>query len=112
MNGMQLSRLCKSGERTSVSTRSALAFKFVEFIKDQHVILERNPDYWQEGKPYLDQLTFRAIPVDSTRLTELRSGGIQLAEYLPFQDIARLRDPGDHCLRAARASGSTTSSSM
>jgi peptide/nickel transport system substrate-binding protein len=67
-------------------------FTFVEFIKDQHVVLARNPDYWQEGKPYLDNLEFRYIPVDSTRLTELRSGGIQLAEYLPFQDIARLTD--------------------
>ena len=80
MNGMQLSPAAVqvgSGHRfPPVGTGP---FKFVEFIKDQHVILERNPDYWQEGKPYLDQLTFRAIPVDSTRLTELRSGGIQLA---------------------------------
>src|SRR5262249_15108479 len=29
--------------------------------------------------------------VDSVRLTELRSGGVQLAENLPLQDVARLK---------------------
>jgi peptide/nickel transport system substrate-binding protein len=94
MNGMQLSPAAVEewGADIGFHPVGTGPFRFVEFIKDQHVVLERNPDYWQPGKPYLDQLTFNAIPVDSTRLTDLRSGGIQLAEYLPFQDIARLRD--------------------
>jgi len=66
-------------------------FRFAEYAKDQHTIVERNPDYWDKGKPGLDKIVFRPIPVDTTRLTELRSGGVQIAEDLPFQDIARLR---------------------
>jgi peptide/nickel transport system substrate-binding protein len=97
MNGAQLSPTAvqKWGQDIGAHPVGTGPFKFVEFVKDDHVTLERNPDYWQEGKPYLDKLTFRAIPVDSTRLTELRSGGIQLAEYLPFQDIARMRASKD-----------------
>src|SRR5690349_22883202 len=34
---------------------------------------------------------FRSIPLDTTRLTELRSGGVHIAEDLPFQDFQRLK---------------------
>ena len=67
------------------------AFKFVEYRKDAHTILDRNGDYHIANKPRLDQLVLRPIPVDSTRLAELRSGGVQFAESLPLQDIKRLR---------------------
>lgn len=66
-------------------------FRFVEYAKDQQTVVERNPDYWESGLPRLDRITFRAIPVDSTRLTELRTGGVHIAEDLPLQDVQRLR---------------------
>src|SRR5262249_49116649 len=64
-------------------------FTFVEYQKDLQTVLERNPDYWDVGKPSLDRLVFRPIPNSATRLTELRSGGAHLVEYLPFQDVER-----------------------
>ena len=30
-------------------------FKFVEWKKGQYIRLDKNEDYWQEGKPYLDK---------------------------------------------------------
>lgn len=66
-------------------------FKLVEYQKDTRTVLEKNPDYWQSGQPYLDRVILRPIPTDSTRLAELRSGGVQMAESLPLQDISRLR---------------------
>jgi len=73
-------------------------FKFVEYAKDQHTIVERNPEYWEAGLPRLERITFRPIPVDSTRLTELRSGGVHVAEDLPLQDVPRLRDMSEIAL--------------
>ena len=70
-------------------------FKVVEYRKDAHSILERNSHYWQSDKPHLDQLILRPVPVDSTRLAELRSGGVQFAEGLPLQDITRLREANE-----------------
>jgi peptide/nickel transport system substrate-binding protein len=67
-------------------------FRLVEYQKDSRTVLERNPDYWDAGKPYVDRLVLRPIPTDSTRLAELRSGGVQIAEALPLQDIQRLRE--------------------
>jgi peptide/nickel transport system substrate-binding protein len=65
-------------------------FKFVEYVQDDHTLMERNPDYWNTGKPYVDSLKFRVIPVDETRLTELQAGGAHIAQDAPPQDIQRL----------------------
>jgi peptide/nickel transport system substrate-binding protein len=65
-------------------------FKFVEYAKDDHTLMERNPDYWDKGRPYVDSLRFRVIPTDATRLIELQSGGVQFAQDPPFQDVQRL----------------------
>jgi peptide/nickel transport system substrate-binding protein len=70
-------------------------FKLVEYLKDAHTVLERNGAYWMPGKPLLDRVTLRPIPTDSTRLAELRAGGVQIAEALPLQDIQRLRQAGE-----------------
>ena len=66
-------------------------FRMTEYAKDSRTVLEKNGDYWDKGKPYLDRVVLRPIPTDSTRLAELRAGGVQLAEALPLQDVSRLR---------------------
>jgi peptide/nickel transport system substrate-binding protein len=66
-------------------------FKLAEYQKDTRTVLEKNPEFWMPGQPYLDRVIMRPITTDSTRLTELRAGGVQMAEALPLQDIVRLR---------------------
>jgi len=97
VNGMQLSPTAVQRWGKDIGTHAVGTgpFKFVEYVKDDHVQLERNPDYWQQGQPKIDQLRFRVIPNDATRETELRSGGAQLVEYLPFQDVERLKGMND-----------------
>jgi peptide/nickel transport system substrate-binding protein len=62
-----------------------------EYRMDSRTVLERNPGYWQPGKPKTARVILRPIPTDSTRLAELQAGGVQIAEALPLQDIERLR---------------------
>jgi len=50
-------------------------FKFVEWVKDDHITLEANEDYWRE-RPQLDQLIFRVIPDPSARLLALEVGEV------------------------------------
>ncbi len=52
-------------------------FKFVEWIKDAKIVLEKNENYWGEG-PFLDKMIFRSIPDNSARLLELQSGTIDM----------------------------------
>lgn len=34
-------------------------FVFREWVPGSHMTFQRNPNYWQRGKPYLDEVTFR-----------------------------------------------------
>lgn len=43
-------------------------FKFVAFDANKVIRLERNPDYWREGRPYLDGIEISIIGNRSTRL--------------------------------------------
>lgn len=54
-------------------------YKFVEFIPDQHVILDANPDYWR-GAPSIGRVTWRAIPDGTARMTALITGEVDLVE--------------------------------
>jgi peptide/nickel transport system substrate-binding protein len=77
-------------------------FKFVSYTPNQSWVVERNGDYWQKDKPSLDGVTWKIIPLDSTRLTELRSGGVHIAELLPFQDVDRMRQMNDMVLSESK----------
>jgi peptide/nickel transport system substrate-binding protein len=66
-------------------------FKLVEYVKDDHILYERNPDYWQTGKPLVDSLKIRTIPTDATRLIELRAGGVHIVVDPPAQDLERIQ---------------------
>ncbi len=65
-------------------------FKFVEWVADDRIVMEANPDY-HGGRPTLDRLHFRFIPEASVRLAELESGGLDLIAGVPAHDLRRLR---------------------
>jgi peptide/nickel transport system substrate-binding protein len=55
-------------------------FTFVSWQRDGDLVVERNDDYWQEGLPYLDGITFRPIPDEETRSTSLSSGDVDAVQ--------------------------------
>jgi len=61
-------------------------FKFVEWVKDDHVTLERNPDYWGE-KAKVDRLVFKAMPNDASRVAALQAGDVDLITNVPPDSI-------------------------
>ena len=64
-------------------------FKFVKWVKDDRIILEKNTDYWDKsGGPYLDKLIFRSIPENSVRFLELKTGNIHICQFPNPADIA------------------------
>ena len=72
-------------------------FKFVELVKDDHVTLAANPDYWNSprGKALVAKVIFRPIPDAATRISELATGGIQIMEDLPPYQAAQVKAAGD-----------------
>ncbi|OGK85839.1 MAG: hypothetical protein A2X52_12900 [Candidatus Rokubacteria bacterium GWC2_70_16] len=57
-------------------------FKFVQWVRDERLVVERNPDYWQ-GAPDLSRVTFRFIPEFSARLAALLAGEIDIMKDVP-----------------------------
>ncbi|MDR2106497.1 MAG: ABC transporter substrate-binding protein [Coriobacteriales bacterium] len=68
---------------------------------DEDIIVKRNPDYtWgpdvvsNQGPAYLDQITFKVVPEEATRIGSVQSEQIHLAETIPPQNYAELEsDP-------------------
>lgn len=49
-------------------------FQFREWVPDTYILLERNPRYWRQGRPYLDALRFNIVPDAATRQVGISSG--------------------------------------
>jgi len=65
-------------------------FKFVEWVKDDHITLEANENYWRE-RPKIDKIIFRVIPDPSARLLSLEVGEIHGMEYPNPADFDRIK---------------------
>ena len=52
------------------------AFMIKEHLPGERTVMVRNPDYWDEGLPYLDGITYITIPEAATRAEALKSGDI------------------------------------
>src|SRR5262252_3072585 len=71
-------------------------YKFVEWVKDDHITLERWEKYHRPGRPYLDKIIFYAPADDTVRLTGLQTGRFNWIQTVPPQRIPELergRDP-------------------
>jgi peptide/nickel transport system substrate-binding protein len=68
-------------------------FMLSEFVRGDHVTLQRNPDYWQEGKPYLDQIIFKVIPDEASRVLALKAGEVDFCHfyYFPTSHVAEVK---------------------
>jgi peptide/nickel transport system substrate-binding protein len=70
-------------------------FMVEEYVPNEVLKLVKNPDYWQEGLPYLDAITYVFVPDINTRATMLEAGDIDMAANLSIQDILRFKDYDD-----------------
>ena len=76
-------------------------FRFVQWIPNDRIVLERNPGYaWpspmfqHQGPAYLDRLVFRIILEPSTRVAALQTGEVQVTTAVAPQDFQALaHDP-------------------
>ena len=63
-------------------------YKFSQWIKDDRIVLTKNENYWdKKGGPYLDKVVFRAIPENSVRFLELKTGNIHICQFPNPADI-------------------------
>lgn len=65
-------------------------FKFVQWIKNDHMILERNPLYWQKGKPYLKKIVYTPITNPVQEYNALVTGQVNVIDSVPYQNVSNL----------------------
>jgi peptide/nickel transport system substrate-binding protein len=83
----------KYGRDFSIHPVGTGPFKFVSWTPGVEVVLEKNPDYWR-GAPNIDQVIYRPIIEDQSRLTEFEAGTVNFIVNVPPDDLARLKaDP-------------------
>ncbi|WP_416145415.1 ABC transporter substrate-binding protein [Planococcus koreensis] len=66
-------------------------YKFKEWKKDDRLTLEANTEYFGEA-PKWEEVVFRSIPEDSTRVSELLTGGVDVAVNIPPTDVERINN--------------------
>jgi len=78
-------------------------FRFVEWRRDERLVLERNPDYWQ-GPADVSRVTFRFVPEFSARMAALLSGEIDIMKDVPPHAVEAVERSGRARLRATVSS--------
>jgi peptide/nickel transport system substrate-binding protein len=80
----------KNGDLTKTADGTG-PFKFKEYVPNTRVVLERNPDYWESGKPYVDGVEMTIASDDTSRSAAVRTGTVDFIEYAPLKDIPSLK---------------------
>ena len=65
------------------------AFKFVEWVKGDHITMEANEDYWR-GMPKLKTVIFRPIPESATRVAAIQTGEVDIVTRLSSEEAQSL----------------------
>jgi peptide/nickel transport system substrate-binding protein len=74
-----------------------------DYVPESHFTLEKNPNYWEEGLPYVDEVTFKILVEEDARVAALRSGQIGYA-YLTVEGAERLaEEPSVTVMRSPKA---------
>ena len=70
-------------------------YKFVEWIPDDRIVLERFEDYWGEIEGNVDRIIIRTIPDNSARFAALQNGEIHAMEQANIEDLAIAEESDD-----------------
>lgn len=71
-------------------------FVYKAFTPGQSFSATRNPNYWDEGKPYLDELSITNIPEEASKFEALVSDQADIIGYTNFALAAELDGDPDH----------------
>jgi peptide/nickel transport system substrate-binding protein len=69
-------------------------FVLKEWVRGSHAVLERNPNYWDKPKPYLDRVVIRFMPDAAARAAAFEAGDLDLGSSapVPLSDLPRFEN--------------------
>lgn len=69
-------------------------YRFVSWEPKGDMVLDRNDDYWG-GAPAWERVVRKEIPDDAARVAALRSGQVDMINYVPASDYAAIQNNAD-----------------
>lgn len=72
-------------------------FMFKEWVRGDHITVVRNPNYFKEGRPFLDEIIFKIIPEPETTIAAFEAGEVDyVPDYrVPKSEVDRISElPG------------------
>ncbi len=75
----------EKGENLQLKTNGTGPFYLAEYVPGNYLVLKKNPYYFVEGLPYLDEIRVLFMPEEISRVAALKNGDIDLARiYEPL----------------------------
>jgi peptide/nickel transport system substrate-binding protein len=88
--------------RTPVGTGP---FKHQSYTPGRQSVAVRNPDYWQNGLPYVDELVIINFEDDSARANALLSGQVDMIDFVPYPFVPTIAGNKDFKILEAEGTG-------
>ena len=67
------------------------AFMLDSWQSGSDLVLRKNPDYWRDDRPYLEEVVIKPIPEAFTRVTSLETGEVDMSFTPDYKDVAEFR---------------------
>jgi peptide/nickel transport system substrate-binding protein len=82
------------GPEAATKVNGTGPFRWTEWVPGDHITLTRNPDYWDDGRPYLDGAQISIMRDQQAMVAALEAGASDVAFLAPIPDAFRLKsDP-------------------
>lgn len=78
-------------------------FRLRQFRPGVRTLVTRNPEYWRDGRPYLDEIELIGIPDEMSRVNALLSGDVQLIIAVNPRSTRRLRASPRHDMMVTKS---------
>ncbi len=79
------------GDRFGARPVCAGPYRFVERVAQGRIVFERFADYWNKENVHIDRVEFIPITDSTVRLSNLRSGELQMIERVSPTDLKQIR---------------------
>src|SRR5580693_627980 len=77
----------EEGDKFGLHPVCAGAYKFVERVQQDRIVVEKFADYWNKENIFIDKITYLPIVDGTVRLANLKSAGLDLIERVLATDI-------------------------
>lgn len=83
------------GDDFATNPVGAGPFTFEAWDRNNRLTFSAFSDYWEEGLPQLEAVEYRIFPDPTVRLTNLRTGSVDIIDSVPPQSLASIRRSRD-----------------